>query len=96
MLSSSITFLSRVLTVPVGADRVPSAHGARPEQSHLFPGWCSPNGTDNRRQRQRRTKRPPQNPAAFLSDFRLYKYLLPTKDAIPQEGVSILLPFLTY
>ena len=30
----------------------------RPEQSHLLPEACSPNGTDNRQQRQRQTERP--------------------------------------
>ena len=34
----------------------------RPEQSHLLPEACSPNGTDKRRQRQRRTNRPPLEP----------------------------------
>ena len=32
---------------------------SRPEQSHLLPEACSPNGTDKRRQRQRQTERPP-------------------------------------
>ena len=36
---------------------------SRPEQSHLLPETCSPNGTDNIRQRQRRTKRPPPEPS---------------------------------
>ena len=40
----------------------------RPEQSHL-PKACSPNGTDNRRQRQRRTKRPPPEPSDILKRF---------------------------
>ena len=31
----------------------------RPEQSHLLPEACSPDGTDKRRQRQRQTERPP-------------------------------------
>ena len=31
----------------------------RPEQSHLLPDACSPDGTDKRRQRQRQTERPP-------------------------------------
>ena len=32
---------------------------SRPEQSHLLPEACSPNGTGKRRQRQRQTERPP-------------------------------------
>ena len=42
----------------------------RPEQSHLLPEACSPNGTDHRQQRQRRTKRPPPEPSNILK--RLY------------------------
>ena len=38
----------------------------RPEQSHLLPEACSPNGTDNRQQRQRRTERPPPEPSDIL------------------------------
>ena len=41
----------------------------RPEQSHLLPEACFPNGTDNRQQRQRRTKRhplPPPEPSNIL------------------------------
>ena len=41
----------------------------RPEQSHLLPEACSPNGTDNRQQRQRRTKRPPPEPSNILKRF---------------------------
>ena len=41
----------------------------RPEQSHLLPEACSPNGTDNRQQRQRRTKRPPPEPSDILKRF---------------------------
>ena len=41
----------------------------RPEQSHLLPEACSPNDTDNRRQRQRRTKRPPPEPSDILKRF---------------------------
>ena len=45
----------------------------RPEQYHLLPeAACSPNGADNRRLRQRRTKRPPPEPAKFLRDFTRY------------------------
>ena len=41
----------------------------RPEQSHLLPEACSPNGTDNRQQRRRRTKRPPPEPSDILKRF---------------------------
>ena len=41
----------------------------RPDQSHLLPEACSPNGTDNRQQRQRRTKRPPPEPSDILKRF---------------------------
>ena len=41
----------------------------RPEQSHLLPEACSPNGTDNRQQRQRRTKRLPLEPSDILKRF---------------------------
>ena len=41
----------------------------RPEQSHLLPEACSPDGTDKRRQRQRRTKRPPPEPSNILKRF---------------------------
>ena len=39
---------------------------SRPEQSHLLPEACSPNGTDKRRQRQRQTERPPPEPSDIL------------------------------
>ena len=42
---------------------------SRPEQSHLLPEACSPNGTDNRQQRQRRTKLPPPEPSNILKRF---------------------------
>ena len=42
---------------------------SRPEQSHLFPEACSPNGTDKRRQRQRQTERPPPEPSDILKRF---------------------------
>ena len=45
---------------------------SRPEQSHLLPEACSPNGTDKRRQRQRQTERLRPNPATFLRHFALY------------------------
>ena len=41
----------------------------RLEQSHLLPEACSPNGTDNRQQRQRRTKRLPPEPSHILKRF---------------------------
>ena len=41
----------------------------RPEQSHLLPEACSPDGTDKRRQRQRRTERPPPEPSNILKRF---------------------------
>ena len=41
----------------------------RPEQSHLLPEACSPNGTDNRQQRQRQTERPPPEPSDILKKF---------------------------
>ena len=47
----------------------------RPEQSHLLPEACSPNGTDKRRQRQRQTERPPPEPSNILKRFcALYDY----------------------
>ena len=42
---------------------------SKPEQSHLLPEACSPNVTDNRRQRQRQTERPPPNPSKILKRF---------------------------
>ena len=44
----------------------------RPEQSHLLPEACSPNGTttDNNARDKRSVPRP--NPATFLRDFTLY------------------------
>ena len=41
----------------------------RPEQSHLLPEACSPDGTGKRRQRQRRTERPPPEPSNILKRF---------------------------
>ena len=41
----------------------------RPKQSHLLPEACSPNGTDNRQQRQRQTERPPPEPSDILKRF---------------------------
>ena len=49
----------------------------RPEQSHLLPEACSPDGTNNRRQRQRQTERPPPEPSDILKRFHaLYGYKL--------------------
>ena len=48
---------------------------SRPEQSHLLPEACSPNGTDKRRQRQRQTERPPPEPSNILKRFRSLYYL---------------------
>ena len=42
---------------------------SKPEQSHLLPEACSPNGTDKRRQRQRQTERPPPEPSDILNRF---------------------------
>ena len=42
---------------------------SRPEQSHLLPEACSPNGTDKRRQRQRQTERPPPEPSDIHKRF---------------------------
>ena len=39
------------------------------KQSHLLPEACSPNGTDNRQQRQRQTERPPPEPSDILKRF---------------------------
>ena len=41
----------------------------RPEQSHLLPEACSPNGTEKRRQCQRQTERPPPEPSNILKRF---------------------------
>ena len=42
---------------------------SRPEQSHLIPEACYPNGTDNRRQRQRQPERPLPEPSDILKRF---------------------------
>ena len=42
---------------------------SRPEQSHLLPEVCSPNGTDKRRQRQRQTERSPPESSDILKRF---------------------------
>ena len=72
LLSSLPVSPSRVLRAPGTSPYhlVPKhlrATWPRPEQSHLLPEACSPNGTDNRQQRQRRTKRPP--PSNILKRF---------------------------
>ena len=74
----------RLSSLPVSPSRVLRASGTspyhlapkhlratwpRPEQSHLLPEACSPNGTDNKQQRQRRTKRPPPEPSDILKRF---------------------------
>ena len=60
---------SQHITVPFGAE-APSGHVA---QAWAIPppsrGSCSPNGTDNRRQRQRRTKRLPPEPSKIHKRF---------------------------
>ena len=73
-LSSLPVSPSRVLRAPGTSSYhlVPKhlrATWPRPEQSHLLPEACSPNGTDNRQQRQRRTKRPPPEPSNILKRF---------------------------
>ena len=42
---------------------------SRPEQSHLLPEACFPDGTDKRRQHQRQTERPPPEPSDILKRF---------------------------
>ena len=75
LLSSLPVSPSRVLRAPGTSPYhlVPKhlqAMWPKPEQSHLLPKACSPNGTDNRQQRQRRTKRPPPEPSDILKRFR--------------------------
>ena len=75
LLSSSLPVSpSRVLRAPGTSSYhlVPKhlrATWPRPEQSHLLPEACSPNGTDNRRQRQRQTERLPPEPSDILKRF---------------------------
>ena len=74
LLSSLPVSPSRVLHAPGTSPYhlVPKhlrATWPRPEQSHLLPEACSPNGTDNRQQHQRRTKRPPPEPSDILKRF---------------------------
>ena len=74
LLSSLPVSPSRVLRAPGTSSYhlVPKhlrATWPRPEQSHLLPEACSPNGTDNRQQRKRRTKRPPPEPSDILKRF---------------------------
>ena len=79
LLSSLPVSPSRVLRAPGTSPYhlVPKhlrATWPRPEQSHLLPEACSPNGTDNRQQRQRRTKRPPPEPSD-IQNFRRVPHL---------------------
>ena len=74
LLSSLPVSPSRVLRAPGTSPYhlVPKhlrATWPRPEQSHLLPEACSPNGTDKRRQRQRQTERPPPEPSDILKRF---------------------------
>ena len=74
LLSSLPVSPSRVLRAPGTSSYhlVPKhlrATWPRPEQSHLLPEACSPNGTDKRRQRQRQTERPPPEPSNILKRF---------------------------
>ena len=74
LLSSLPVSPSRVLRAPSTSlyHLVPKhlrATWPRPEQSHLLPEACSPNGTDNRQQRQRQTERPPPEPSDILKRF---------------------------
>ena len=81
LLSSSLPVSpSRVLRAPGTSPYhlVPKhlrATWPRPEQSHLLPEACSPNGTDNRRQRQRQTERPPPEPSDILKRFHFLYHL---------------------
>ena len=74
LLSSLPVSPSRVLRAPGTSPYhlVPKhlrATWPRPEQSHLLPEACSPNGTDNRQQRQRQTERTPPEPSYILKRF---------------------------
>ena len=74
LLSSLPVSPSRVLRAPGTSPYhlVPKhlrATWPRPEQSHLLPEACSPNGTDKRQQRQRHTERPPPEPSDILKRF---------------------------
>ena len=74
LLSSLPVSPSRVLRAPGTSSYhlVPKhlrATWPRPEQSHLLPEACSPNGTDNRQQRKRQTERPPPEPSDILKRF---------------------------
>ena len=74
LLSSLPVSPSRVLHAPgTSSYRLVPKHlratWPRPEQSHLLPEACSPNGTDNRQQRQRQTERPPPEPSDILKRF---------------------------
>ena len=74
LLSSYPVSPSRVLRAPGTSlyHLVPKhlrATWPRPEQSHLLPEACSPNGTVNRQQRQSQTERPPPEPSDILKRF---------------------------
>ena len=43
--------------------------GVEAPSGHLLPETCSPDGTDNRRQRQRQTERLPPEPSDILARF---------------------------
>ena len=74
LLSSLPVLPSRVLRAPgTSSYHLVAKHlratWPRPEQSHLLPEACSPNGTDNRQQRQRQTERPPPEQSDILKRF---------------------------
>ena len=80
LLSSLPVSPSRVLRAPATSPyhlvtKHLRATWPRPEQSHLLPEACSPNGTDNRQQHQRRTKRPPSEPSV-LSERKINEYYI--------------------
>ena len=78
---TAVVLLAGVISVPSRVLRAPGtspyhlvpkhlrATWPRPEQSHLLPEACSPDGTDKRRQRQRQTERPPPEPSNILKRF---------------------------
>ena len=91
LLLSSLPHLLIVLIALLSSSRVLRAPGTssyhlvpehlratwpRPEQSHLLPEACSPNGTDNRQQRQRQTERPPPDYTALLYCYYNYTAII--------------------
>ena len=85
LLSSLPVSPSRVLRAPSTSlyHLVPKhlrATWPRPEQSHILHEACSPNGTDNRQQHQRRTKRPWPEPSDI--HMRFFTLCMTTNDAI--------------